>query len=589
MATQCPHCGTLLPRDDARFCNHCGTSLPDPVSFSQSSSNATSSNTSSPQEASSTAHRAEHKPKLREQIAQQPFSRSSQSPVPPEIPLWIEKLEASDQKGSLPGISGGADNQTLLSGGWQAKEQDAVSEHGLENQTAREEEAINTLSTFSPVPPEKRQEPLSEANGPASLTSKETEPAQSSSEKEASISGTQQSLVGHEDAFPETTEQQDSPATITPSRAQFAGRELRVKVWEQEDTALQPFEEDVTVTEPDIVEDQPTRPLTSSSAPSEIPNDLKNAAARPVPMPGEPGRDQIELLDTVQITAYGQAKPISAGSPSITNQVDLAEKATRIEAAAVQRPLSKPGITPLPVQQREASMPGITSQPGQRGISMPGITPQPVGQHGTSMPGIPAQERRPDMQQAVVPVTPPLQRARRRSPLIAVIVLLPVLLLGGLAVWIVQAQPFSVSPVSQPWQKFQDEKLGVAFSYPNGWQAQVDHAKSTVHLADSTNTAQMTVAVSNAPGGDLAQYLSQQAKQIQMADAKSATSISFGHSSWTQVRGTTQQRGANYTTTLLATVHNNRLFTITLLAPSGNYADQEKTNFSYMRNSWQFL
>jgi hypothetical protein len=364
-----------------------------------------------------------------------------------------------------------------------------------------------------------------------------------------------------------------------------------VKVWEQEDTALLPAEEDAS----DVVEDQPTRPLASSSAMSGLKDDLQNAAARPVPMPAEPAREQIEQLDTVQIAAYGQAKPISADSPPITDQVDLAEKATQISESVAQRPvpqpLSMPGITPLPAQ-REASMPGITPLPGgqQRGMSMPGVTPVPGGQQrGTSLSGISMQERRPDVQQAVIPVTPPPQRMGRRPPLIAVLVLLPVLLFGALAIWIIQTQPFSVSPVSQPWQKFQDEKLGVAFSYPNGWQVQVDDAKSTVRLADSTNTAQVNVAASNAPGGDLAQYLSQQAKQMQMADAKSATSVSFAHASWTQVQGTTQQRGANYTTTLLATVHNNRLFTITLLAPSSNYADQEKMNFSYMRNSWQFL
>jgi hypothetical protein len=168
-------------------------------------------------------------------------------------------------------------------------------------------------------------------------------------------------------------------------------------------------------------------------------------------------------------------------------------------------------------------------------------------------------------------------------------ILLPVLLIGGLGVWIVEAQPFSVSPVTQPWQQFQDAKLGVSLPYPNGWQVQVDHAKSSARFYDSSNTAQVTIAVTNAADGNLAQYLSQQARQLQMTATKSGASATFAGTSWSQMQGTTQQSGANYTTTLLATVHNNHLFTITQLAPSSNYADQEKVNFSYMRDSWRFL
>jgi hypothetical protein len=99
----------------------------------------------------------------------------------------------------------------------------------------------------------------------------------------------------------------------------------------------------------------------------------------------------------------------------------------------------------------------------------------------------------------------------------------------------------------------------------------------------------VVIAVTDAAGSDPTQHLSQQAKQLQMGSTKSVASITFARTSWTQIQGTTQQSGANYTTTLLAAVHNNRLFTVTQLAPSSNYADQEKVNFSYMRDSWQFL
>jgi hypothetical protein len=181
------------------------------------------------------------------------------------------------------------------------------------------------------------------------------------------------------------------------------------------------------------------------------------------------------------------------------------------------------------------------------------------------------------------------RRSKPRLPIIAAIILIPIVLLGGLAFWIVQAQRMSDLAVSQPWQQLHDEKLGIAFAYPNGWQTQADYAKSTLHVHDSSNTAQVNITVAKAPGGDIAQYLSQQAKQMQIADAKAGAPVSFAHASWTQIQGSTLQDGANYTTTLFATVHNARLFTIGFLAPTSNYADQEKVNFSHVRASWSFL
>jgi hypothetical protein len=266
-----------------------------------------------------------------------------------------------------------------------------------------------------------------------------------------------------------------------------------------------------------------------------------------------------------------------------------------------QRPPSLPGITPLPSVQRQPSQPGITPLPVNQQISMPGITSLPA-QRDISLPGISSmQGPLPNERQnvAAAPLSGRQQvaaspmafsrRSRPRFPIIAAIILIPVVLLGGLAFWIVQAQRMSDLAVTQPWQQLHDEKLGVAFAYPSGWQTQADYAKSTLHVHDSSNTAQVNITAANAPGGDIAQYLSQQAKQMQVADAKSGAPVSFAHASWTQIQGSTLQGGANYTMTLLATVHNTRLFTIEFLAPTSNYTDQEKVNFSHLRASWSFL
>ncbi|GHO91168.1 hypothetical protein KSF_012160 [Reticulibacter mediterranei] len=538
---------------------------------------------------------------LREQVAQQP-------PASDETPSWLRKLDRNDPKKSLPGISSGtnASNQTLLSGGWQAREAETISAHGLEEEPLPlVEPQPDEITDPAPTPLEKaalaQQPTVSE--GPMAVIAAEPENFTAETDEQAkNVPETAQSSPSLEER-----PQED----ISPPSPQFAGRELRVKVWEPE--------EDASETSSDDVEDLPTQIITTSSV---IP-DLLNAASQPVPMPGklareqveqldtvqmpsEPVREQIEEVDTVQVTAYPKPGPATANPPSLTGQTqnNVAQPANQqasmpgITARPAQRPPSLPGITPLPSVQRPLSQPGITPLPAHQQISMPGITPLPA-QHDISSPGLSPQEPRPNVQQNVSAAPLPgrqqavpmalSRRSRPRLPIIAAIILIPIVLLGGLAFGIVQTQRMNDLAVTQPWQQLHDEKLGIAFAYPSGWQTQADYAKSTLHVHDSSNTAQVNIIVAKAPGGDVAQYLSQQAKQMQIADAKSGTPVSFAHASWTQIQGSTLQGGANYTTTLLATVHNSRLFTIGFLAPTSNYADQEKVNFSHLRASWSFL
>jgi len=372
--------------------------------------------------------------------------------------------------------------------------------------------------------------------------------------------------------------QEDLSTSVTPPRSQFAGRELRVKVWEQEDTLLIPPSDDETSSPPDVIEDLPTRPTLSA-----VPPALHDAAASPVPLPQNQTRDQLELLDTAQVATYGQAQPIPA------TPLPFADQETRIEKTPpIKEDFATPPATPAPsapLAPQRLSMPAPTPFLGLGDVP---FNP-PMQDHRPAAPShTPMQDHRSAVQ-PVAPSAPIAQSRKSRYPLLVFLILVPVFFVGALGIWIVQAQPFSVSPVTQPWQQFQDQKLGVSLLYPNGWLVQVDHAKSTIRFYDSSNTAQVVIAVTDAAGSDPTQHLSQQAKQLQMGSTKSVASITFARTSWTQIQGTTQQSGANYTTTLLAAVHNNRLFTVTQLAPSSNYTDQEKVNFSYMRDSWQFL
>jgi hypothetical protein len=177
----------------------------------------------------------------------------------------------------------------------------------------------------------------------------------------------------------------------------------------------------------------------------------------------------------------------------------------------------------------------------------------------------------------------------RRTPLHALSVLFPLLIIVGLGIWIVKFQPFSVSAVTQPQQSFKDANLGLSLLYPTGWMAQVDHAQSTIHFYDSSHTAEVMIAVKDAATGKVAQYLQQQVTQLGMTGAKAGTPFSFAGATWQSVQGSLQLSGANYTGTLLATVHRGRLFGFIQLAPQSIYADEEKLVFADMRSSLQFV
>ncbi|HLZ80863.1 MAG TPA: hypothetical protein VKP04_04465, partial [Ktedonobacteraceae bacterium] len=90
-------------------------------------------------------------------------------------------------------------------------------------------------------------------------------------------------------------------------------------------------------------------------------------------------------------------------------------------------------------------------------------------------------------------------------------------------------------------------------------------------------------------GGELVQYLQQEAGRLGMTGQKNAASLSFAGASWHQMQGSVLLRGASYTETLLATIHNQRLFTIMLLAPQTTYTREEQLVFSAMRSSFQFI
>jgi hypothetical protein len=176
---------------------------------------------------------------------------------------------------------------------------------------------------------------------------------------------------------------------------------------------------------------------------------------------------------------------------------------------------------------------------------------------------------------------PTERRLSRR--LVALVLVALVLVLAG--VWVIVAQPFSVPAVTQPQVSFNNSALHISLLYPNGWLYKVSPGQSTVLFHDSSNTAQMTIVSANANGDDLATYLQSQADHVGIATPKTVSPESFAGATWQGVQGTVQQKGANYTCTIFATVQGNRLITVIQQAPQTTYNEEDSLVFSQMRAS----
>ncbi len=243
-------------------------------------------------------------------------------------------------------------------------------------------------------------------------------------------------------------------------------------------------------------------------------------------------------------------------------------------------PVSEPISAQPQVQPGLQSPQGPVRQPLVAGQypSTPAPSPRQAGQE-------PGWSQKPSSSAFVLPI----RYSRGRVPLLFTIVLLCLLLVGGLWAWIYVFQPFSVPQVTQPQQSFQDASLGISLSYPRGWNVQLNHKSGSVLFADSTHTAQFRIVTLAANGQDVGQYLLQEAKQLGVAVPKPGVPLSFGGATWQQTQGSIVQNGANYTETLLVTVHRNRLYSIIQQAPQATYTDEEQVVFSRIRSAFRFL
>ena len=340
-------------------------------------------------------------------------------------------------------------------------------------------------------------------------------------------------------------------------------RELRVKVWEQEEPEMPAVNGRITE---DELEDLPTRPLVAGSP------EIHKQRNSPSSTPGkvyQSRTDEVEYLDTVPLATQEGTKLQNTPLP-------IEETRQRQERLS-QQPFDTSNRSRY--QSFSAPAPAYPRQESRIEEQRPAISAAPLAEEWRQTP--PSQSAAPSTQQT-------RRRKGRKLPLMMPVLLILLVVFGVLGTWIFVYHPFSVPGITQPQQSFSNTQLGLSLSYPNGWQSQVDVGKATVHFQDTSHTAGVDIVVASAPISDAGAYLRQKANQLGMTGLQSS-STSFGGVSWQQIRGNVLVRGASYTETLLATIHKNTVFTMMLLAPQTTYVQEDQMVFSKMRTSFQFL
>lgn len=530
MSKLCTQCGAQLPKEETRFCSKCGALV------STQSHNPrpafTPPNTSMP----AGVQRERSKPLMKEQVAQLPPSRPLQRSIPNEPPSWMKQLDRGGRRNnSLEALKGNRPRKSLESASGDRREK--ASEVSPEDQQNRSPNAIPTRRSKIPSEatdqiPELPTATLSAAQVPQKPAVKELK-------------------------------DQDRPASSTlPASIQGSSTpvgELRVKVWEQEGREIltSSREEPISSAEDDV-EDLPTTPLVADAP--EL-HSQRISPSPPTPRLQDVRHVEVEQLDTTPLSTPPQAKPLSA----------FLQKPERQQ----QPPMQLQGRPARPEVVQRMPLPRLPMQPRQE------------RSHISSAP--PSQERRqPPMPVSAIAVSMPAgPRIRNRKLLVLVMILLLVLVLAGTGAGIIGFQPFTVAPITQPWQSFCDPGLNISTQYPAGWLEQVEQHKA-VHFSDSNHGEQFSVSTVASNGEDRGKYLQKTATQLGMTSLQTGTPLTFAGTSWQQVQGSVVLNGANYTEVLLATTHNGVVVTIMQLAHQSIYTTVESTIFSHMRSSFQF-
>jgi hypothetical protein len=365
-------------------------------------------------------------------------------------------------------------------------------------------------------------------------------------------------------------------------------RELHVKVWDEEtiNPTLPESRVDSVGDEIDVVDGLPTSPLMEVSSPKISTPSHMNSHLPGVDIDEE---EVVEELPTdplmtglPQNTSPGHvsSSPAIDFSNGVMSHDQIEDMATR-PYAAQPRTIS-PEIEKSTHQQRHATQAPTGSMHSpvmQRPVT---LVPLPQSQFPPAQPA----RQTPPVSMPVPPLARPKKNNRKR--LAIVFGLLFILLLGGLIAWVIVTQPFAVPQITQTTQNFKNTSLGLSLQYPQHWAVDVNKQNGTVHFYDDNHTDQVNITVVVAGNQSMNQYMNKTVSSLGMTGQKTQAELSFAGATWQQLQGSVQQSGANYTATLLVTMHGEHYYTILQLAPSSTYPLEEQLIFSKMRSSFQF-
>jgi hypothetical protein len=377
--------------------------------------------------------------------------------------------------------------------------------------------------------------------------------------------------------------------SLTNNRSKMPLRELNVKVWDEEETRDLTFQQsgmDSGGDNLDVMDNLPTNPLMVASSPkiSTPSSTHSNLSVEDV--------DEVEVAEELptnpELTSLSQNIPVNRvqsshgtgvgnGKMSYDQIEDIATRPYAAQPRNLSHEIGKPGQ-----QQRQAMQPptGFANSPAmQRRVT---LVPPPQSQIPPAQPS----RQTPPVSMPVPPLTRPKKGNRIR--LAIMFGLLFILLLGGVIAWVIVAQPFSVPEITKTTRNFKDTSLAVSLQYPQNWTVDVNKQNGTVIFYDDNRTDQVNITVVVAGNQSIDQYRAKTVSSVGITAQRTQPEVSFAGATWQQIQGSVQESGANYTATLLVTLHAEHYYSILLLAPSPTYPLEEQLVFSKMRSSFQF-
>ena len=377
--------------------------------------------------------------------------------------------------------------------------------------------------------------------------------------------------------------------SLTNNRSKMPLSDLNVKGWDEEETRDLTFQQsgmDSGGDNLDVMDNLPTSPLmvasssktsTSSSTHSNLLNEDVDAVDVAEELPTNPELTSLSKNIPVNRVQSSHGIDVCNGKISYDQIEDIATRPYAAQPRSISHENEKPGQ-----QQRQPIQPlnGFANSPA---MQRP-VTPVPLPQ--SQIPPAQPSRQTPPVSMPVPSLTRPNKDHRKR--LAIVFGLLLILLLGGVIAWVIIAQPFSVPEITKTTQNFNDTSLAVSLQYPQNWAVDVNKQNGNVSFYDDNRTDQVNITVVVAGYQSIDQYITKTVSSVGITAQRTQPEVSFAGAMWQQIQGSVQESGANYTATLLVTMHGEHYYTILQLAPTPTYPLEEQLVFSKMRSSFQF-